>query len=130
MEPASIRERVFLVLAFGILASLMVWQLWGTAFTCDDDMFIATAWQRWGGGSQGWAAVGRASWTMAVSQGRFYQLVAYTLTQIPYRLGSFETVNAIRIGGMLFVYASFAAMLASVTRNFRFALYCSILWTG
>jgi len=121
---------IFLVLALVIVASVMIGQLWGTGFTCDDDMFTATAWQRWGGGARGWTAVGRASWYMAVDQGRFYQLLPYTLSQGVYRLGSFEAVNAIRIAAMLFVLICYAAMLVSLTRNFQMAMYSSILYAG
>lgn len=108
----------------------MAGQMWGTAFTCDDDFYAATAWQRAGGDVHGWSAVWTVSWNACLYTGRFYQLFLYTLWQMPYLLGSFEMVNAIRIGTMLFTFASFAAMLASVTRSLPLALYCSILCAG
>ena len=123
-------ERCFLVAAFAMVASIVVGQIWGTSFTCEDDLFTATATQSWGGGAQGWAAVGNASWAVAVSTGRFYQLVAFSLTQVPYHLGSFDTVNVFRICTMLFVFATYAAMLSSLTRSFLFAILCSILAAG
>jgi hypothetical protein len=123
-------EHFFLFLVLATVTLLMAGQMWGTAFTCEDDMYTATAWQRLGGNAHGWPAVWSASWHISVFTGRFYQLFAYTLTQVPYRIGSFELVNAIRIGTMLFVFASFAAMLASVTRSLTLALYCSILCAG
>jgi hypothetical protein len=129
MRSLLTARAIFLVLAFIIVASAMVGQLWGTGFTCDDDMFSATAWQRLGGGAQGWTAIGRASWRMAVDQGRFYQLLPYTLTQAVYQQ-SFETVDVIRIGTMLFVFMAYAVMLVTVTRSFEFSLYCSILYAG
>ncbi len=133
LKPARrlfVFERLLLIFAFAAVAGTMAWQLWGTAFTCDDDLFTATAWQRWGGGARGWTAVGRASWVMACDQGRFYQLVAYTVTQAVYQLGSFEAINTVRIATLLFVFASFAAMTISLTRSFRFAMYVSILAAG
>jgi hypothetical protein len=130
MRSRSTARAIFLVLAFVTVASVMVGQLWGTGFTCNDDMFSATAWQRWGGGAQGWTAIGRASWRMAVDQGRFYQLLPFTLTQAVYQLGSFEAVNTIRIGSMLFVFMTYVLMLVSITGNFGFAIYCSILYAG
>jgi hypothetical protein len=123
-------EGLFLLLVCLVIAFLMVGQLWGTGFTCDDDLYTATAWQRTGTGAQGWSGVWQASKDIAVFTGRFYQLFAYTLTQIPYHLGSFDTVNAFRIAGLLFAFGSYAAMLASVTRVFSFAMYCSILAAG
>jgi hypothetical protein len=123
-------QNLFLLLACVIVTALMVGQLWGTGFTCDDDLYAATASQRTGAGAHGWTGVWQASKDIAVFTGRFYQLFAYTLTQIPYHLGSFETVNVFRIAGLLFAFASYAAMLSSVTRSFPFALYCSILGAG
>jgi hypothetical protein len=130
VRPQFTTENVLLLLAFTIVSSVMVGQLWRTGFTCDDDMFTATAWQRWGGGAQGWKAVGRASWEMALDQGRFYQLLPYTLTQAVYQLRSFEAVNTIRIAAMFFVLISFTSMLVSLTRDFQMALYASILYSG
>jgi hypothetical protein len=130
LRPRVTSERVFLVVIFAIVAFVMVGQLWRTGFTCDDDLFTATAWQRWGGGAHGWTAIRRASWRMAIDQGRFYQLLPYTLTQSVYQLRSFEAVNTIRMSAMLFVFMSFTVMLVSVTRSFEFAIYCSILYAG
>ena len=99
-------EQFFLLLALVIVSSLMAGQMWGTAFTCDDDFYAATAWQRAGGDVHGWSAVWSVSWNACLYTGRFYQLFLYTLWQMPYLLGSFEMVNAIRIGTMLFTFAS------------------------
>ena len=72
------------------LLLLLVGQLAGTGFTCDDDMFTATARFRWGG-------VWKASWAMATGHGRFYHLFVYPIAQLPYLWHGFAIPTACRM---------------------------------
>jgi len=123
-----------------VAAAILLSFLWGTAFTCADDLFTATAWQRWTGGAPGlslveagalrptgWPAIFRASRVMAAEQGRFYQVFAYTLAQTPYRFHSIPVVNLFRIGCMVFVFFSFALLLKGLLSDLRLALFFVLL---
>ena len=124
------RKSLYTAALILLAAMMVVSYLWGTAFTCDDDLWTSTAWQRWGGGYSGLHAILHASWVQAVDQGRFYQLFAYTITQLSYMSGSIEVASGIRIGCVLLVLLGFILMLASLFRDLRIALYFAVLPIG
>ena len=135
-----------------VAAAIILSFLWGTAFTCPDDLFTATAWQRSGDGAPRpaltleeacqappqrcpylldviprWPAIVRASWVSAVYQGRFYQVFAYTLAQVPYSFDSIPIANSFRIGSVAFVFCCFALMLKGLLKDFRLSLFFVLL---
>ena len=110
-------------LALVAVIGAIVLPLWGTAFTCDDDMFTATARFRHNG-------YFKSSLAMAQSQGRFYQLFAYPLAQLPYYLGSIEVANLFRLAGTASVFVAFFFMLARSLQSRELAVFITVLSAG
>jgi hypothetical protein len=93
-------EKAIVYICVLCVVALLLIQMVGTGFTCDDDMFTATARYRWDG-------VWNASWSMATGHGRFYHLFVYTLAQIPYLLPGFAVPTAFRVLSTASVFLAF-----------------------
>ena len=103
--------------------ALLVSQMLGTGFTCDDDMFTATARLRWGG-------VWKASWTMATGHGRFYHLLVYPLAQLPYLWPGFAIPTAFRILSTATVFVAFYFAVRSLFGSAALAAFFSVIVAG
>jgi hypothetical protein len=107
----------FLMLCFYLLS-----RFWGTAITCWDDAFTYSARYRFG-------SVWNASWAMASSQARFYDLFIYTMAQIPHLFNNLEIYNSFRIISSLMPIIAFCLFIKT-TFNLRTALFMTILLMG
>ena len=113
------------VLTVALLAALCIafLPLLGVGFTCDDDMFTATAHLRWHGHL-------RAAWVMATGHGRFYHLIIYPLAQVPFLFSSLEVVNAFRIASSLSVFVAFFLACQETFGSRRVATLFTLLAAG
>ncbi|HLD98920.1 MAG TPA: hypothetical protein VJB59_01605 [Bdellovibrionota bacterium] len=88
---------------YGLLilaAAIILPNLWGIAFSSGDDPFIAVDRFRKGG-------VWPASVGQATGQGRFYYVLPWTLSQLPYLWDSFAVVNSIKIVSKFLMFSAY-----------------------
>ena len=100
----SLRSFVFDIF-FGLVSLFAIYfllsRLWGGGFTGGDDGATASA--NWLAGNSYW----QASFNIASSQGRFYQLLIYPWAQIPYIGDSLNWFNICRIASSGFAICTF-----------------------
>ncbi len=110
------------------IIAVMVLPIFGTAFTCDDDLFTASS--RYSSRYGGHGGYFKASLAVARSQGRFYQLFAFSLAQLPYYFGSIDVANLFRVAGTSLAFVLFFFMLKEVLRNMNLAAFFTVLSAG
>ncbi len=118
-------QRLLLGVAGFLLALslvMVVGNLWGNGFTSGDERFTEFARVRFGGYWQ-------ASYSMAVSQGRFYQLFVYSLAQIPYLFHSLDYTNLFRILSSGLVFVAFAFLISELW-GIELAIFSTSLSVG
>ena len=106
-----------------IITIIIIYPILGTSFTFADDLFTATARFQKNG-------FFNASLDLAKSQGRFYQLYAYTMGQLPYIFNSIEIANLFQIASTLFVFFTFFLMLKELFKNNIISALCTIVTAG
>jgi hypothetical protein len=113
-SEAAASERGLVAAALIALVALLLRHLLGTGFTCDDDMFTATARLRWGG-------VWQAAWAMASGHGRFYHLIVYPIAQTPYLFDGTGLATAARILSTASVFGAQFLAARALVGSTRFA---------
>lgn len=117
------RDGVERAVVYGCITGVLVLLLGpmiGTGFTCDDDMFTATARFRWDG-------VWNAAWAMATGHGRFYHLAVYPLAQLPYLPAGFAAADAARVLSTASVFAAFFVAARTLLGSVHLASLSTLL---
>lgn len=114
----GIDNRVTIIVKYGSMA-LAVWLLsllWGVPFTCPDDMAIAASSYLQGG-------IWQASQQITFQTGRFYQIVYFSLTQIPYIFDSILYTIILRIVSAAIPIIAFFVFLTVIFKSRPIAFF-------
>jgi hypothetical protein len=106
-----------------MVVAILVLHMRGTGFTCDDDMFTATARFRWEG-------IWNAAWTMAKGHGRFYHLFVYPIVQLPYLFSGFEIPTFTRMLSTASVFGAFFFTVKSLLGSVAIASFFTLMVAG
>jgi hypothetical protein len=117
------RENALLLVATALVVIAITLPLLHIAFSCDDDMYTATARFRSGG-------ILNASWAIASGQGRFYQLFVYTLAQLPFLPGSLDFVGWCRLISTGTCFLVFLLLCRALFEDIRLGLAATCLAAG
>jgi len=123
LEKRQCIEQFIIIGCLLIVLTILVLHLRDTGFTCDDDMFTATARFRWGG-------VWNAAWAMATGHGRFYHLFIYPIAQLPYLFSGFQIQTVAKMLSIVAVFATFFITVRSLMRSATIASLFTLLGAG